>query len=1025
MYVKQFSRVNLLLAVAALMTTCSFAAAADNASGRVDFNRGWSFVKSNAKWMDDFAAEAKAMAPVILPHTWNTDDMGPGLKDPYIGGGWYRKTFTAPELKSGQRLLIEFEGVNNFSKVWVNGGYAGGRNGGFLSTLMDITDLLNEGENTIFVRADNSYKLEAAMPVWIGWDRYGGISRPVWLDVREHLYISCAGVEIRTPDVTAASASTVVRTHLEETKLSGSTLEVRHILASPNGKVVSTTTTPVKTRYSLTNTIEVKLPIVKRPKLWSDVKPVLYTLTTEILESGKVIDSQTDRIGYRFFNFDADKGFTLNGKPTKLKGANIHVFFPGLGNALPGRFHRNDMKLMKKMGCNYMRTSHYPRSKECLDACDELGILVMEEQPYWHGSLRASGGEEAIDNSARMIRDMVRHHGSHPSIIAWNTVNEVMIAPAYKPGVGHLPPGHPGRMAWRINPKEYPYLRRHLQKMVDTFKEVDPDRPVSMVVGGQWRKNDVAGMTSVADMVACNGGALNFSKQKLIGPKTGKSYEFKPDYYRELYPDRIQIMSEGILNDYIVTRGQWDREDHAWAVNAKYWNLINQRPWFCGGSMWCFADYSENAVMDIHGVVDQYRLPKEIFYFYEAMWADHPVLHILGHWNYKRGSKRDVVVFTNCKDVELTLNGKSLGKGVSSSDEFPAIENAPLVWKDVSFEEGTLEARGKFGRRKIVDTRKTAGKAAKVAIAVSNNWLIADGRDISYVDLTICDADGNRCYTNDGKLSVTVTGAARLAGSKEIQTRGGLARVAIRSTGQPGEIKVAAAGKGLKSAQVKFKAYTNNLNTGITTKGVIDITKSDRPADAKVLVGKTGYDLVPETDTKCQWTFKDGVLTASPMWDSLITKESYRDFRMHVEFNVNSDPSRGEESNGNSGVYIQQRYEIQIHNSYGISEADYKASYAGSIYRIQKPDKLVSKPAGQWQSYDIAFRAARFDGDEKVENACITVYHNEQMIHDDVSIPKQTGAGKREGPGPGPIKLQGHHNKVRFRNVWIQELDLD
>jgi len=191
------------------------------------------------------------------------------------------------------------------------------------------------------------------------------------------------------------------------------------------------------------------------------------------------------------------------------------------------------------------------------------------------------------------------------------------------------------------------------------------------------------------------------------------------------------------------------------------------------------------------------------------------------------------------------------------------------------------------------------------------------------------------------------------------------------------------------------------------------------------LIGPAGYDLIPESDTPCRWTFSDGVLTASPVWDSVITRDSYRDFRMHVEFNVNDAPNPDREKNGNSGVYIQQRYEIQILNSYGVSEADYKPSDCGSLYRMKKPDKLANKPAGQWQTFDIAFRAARFDGDHKVEDARITVYQNGQLIHDDVSLKRQTGAGHREGPEPRPIKLQGHHNPVKFRNVWIQELDLD
>jgi hypothetical protein len=404
-----------------------------------------------------------------------------------------------------------------------------------------------------------------------------------------------------------------------------------------------------------------------------------------------------------------------------------------------------------------------------------------------------------------LIRDMVRQHGSHPCIIAWNTINEVMIAPSYKPGVGHLKHGDPRRAAWRINPKEYPYLRRHLQKMVDTFKDVDPDRPVSMVVGGQWKKNDVAGLTSVADMVAYNGGALYLSEERLIGPRTGKSYSFKPDYYRELFPDRICIMSEGILNDVVFTRGQWKREEDAWPVNAKYWSLINQRPWFCGGSMWCFTGYGQNGMLDLHGAIDRYRLPKDLFNFYEAMWSGHPVLHILGHWNHQPGSKRDVVVFTNCEEVELTLNGKSLGKGESCAGDYPALPHAPRVWKNVAFKKGTLEVRGKSGEGKKIDRRITAGKPAQVTLSASND-LIADGRDISYIDLTLCDADGNRCYTTDGNVSLRVSGPARRGGPEKIIVAAGLTRVAIRSTGEPGEIKVVATGDGLKSGELRIKA---------------------------------------------------------------------------------------------------------------------------------------------------------------------------------------------------------------------------
>ena len=180
-----------------------------------------------------------------------------------------------------------------------------------------------------------------------------------------------------------------------------------------------------------------------------------------------------------------------------------------------------------------------------------------------------------------------------------------------------------------------------------------------------------------------------------------------------------------------------------------------------------------------------------------------------------------------------------------------------------------------------------------------------------------------------------------------------------------------------------------------TTRGIRDIDKPQRPADAVMLVGPDSYNLIPEGAAPTKWVFADGILTASPAWDSVVTRESYRDFRMHVEFSVNQAKDvKDPEADGNSGIYIQNRYELQIHNSFGVPEADYKTSHCGSIYRRKKPDRLVCKLAGEWQSFDIVFRAARFDGEKKIANARITVYQNGALIHDDYSIPGKTGAGE-------------------------------
>jgi len=206
-----------------------------------------------------------------------------------------------------------------------------------------------------------------------------------------------------------------------------------------------------------------------------------------------------------------------------------------------------------------------------------------------------------------------------------------------------------------------------------------------------------------------------------------------------------------------------------------------------------------------------------------------------------------------------------------------------------------------------------------------------------------------------------------------------------------------------------------------STRGIIDF---QCPAEALQLVGESGSLMIPESDVECQWTFQDGVLTASPKWDSVVTPKAYHDFRMHLEFNINDAGDVPRERNGNTGVYIQQRYELQILNSFGVAAAEFKNDDCGCIYGMKKPDQFVCKPPGEWQTFDIAFRAARFDGDTKTEKARVTVFHNGTLIHDDWPLDRKTGAGLKEDSSPRPIKLQGHHNQVQFRNVWIEELSM-
>jgi hypothetical protein len=221
------------------------------------------------------------------------------------------------------------------------------------------------------------------------------------------------------------------------------------------------------------------------------------------------------------------------------------------------------------------------------------------------------------------------------------------------------------------------------------------------------------------------------------------------------------------------------------------------------------------------------------------------------------------------------------------------------------------------------------------------------------------------------------------------------------------------------SAQDDPQRQTLPIQLPASTRAWIDFKK---PADAEQLIGPDGSRMIPENSKiASQWKFSQGVLTASPKWDSVVTPESYQDFVMHLEFNVNDAGDVERERNGNSGLYLQLRYELQILNSFDIPFENWTKTDCGCLYGMKKPDQMACLPAGQWQSFDIAFRAARFENGKKKENARITVYQNQRLIHDDFVIPRHTGAGKKEGPEPMPIKLQGHHNQVQFRNFWIQK----
>jgi hypothetical protein len=332
------------------------------------------------------------------------------------------------------------------------------------------------------------------------------------------------------------------------------------------------------------------------------------------------------------------------------------------------------------------------------------------------------------------------------------------------------------------------------------FKEADPTRPVSLIVGGAWDKNDQAGLPLIADVIAYNGGACRLEDEEIVHERTGLRFDWPPKMFRRLYPKLRHIGSEGILNHYIIRRGDWDTELTQWQGQAREWDEIYAHDWFSGMAMWVFSDWSANGELRVRGAVDRFRLPSTAYRFYQAMWGRDPVVHVVGHWNWTPGEPREIAVFSNGTGVELILNGRSLGPGESTRERWPHLPHPPTVWRNVPFEPGELVARADCDGRSVEHRVVTHGAASAIELDLLTDRVRADGRDISYVTVLVKDDGGHLCSTWDGSVRAEVTGAGRLAGPAEVEVLAGLGRFAVRSTGEPGNICVSVAGEELSIA---------------------------------------------------------------------------------------------------------------------------------------------------------------------------------------------------------------------------------
>ena len=679
--------------------------------------------------------DASDWQPVRLPHDWATDlpyaleashSHGyhtVGWKYPETSVGWYRKEFTMPKTDEGRHVTVTFEGIFRNSEVWVNGFYVDREPSGYATRTYDITDYLHYGEeadnqNIITVRADAS--LEE------GWFYEGaGIYRDVWMTKTAPLHVATNGTYVRVAppagsnDITSRAAL-VVNTDVENSQSASAQCVVRQILVDADGREVAASrpsTLSLKPRATATATQEI---IVDQPHLWDLDNPYLYALRTEVSLDGKVVDTYTTTTGIRTVRFDKDEGFFLNGRHVKLHGVNLHQDHAGVGSAMPPALLDYRLERMKSLGVNAYRTSHNPLSPAMLDACDRKGILVIEEN-----RLMGTG-----DYYREQLRLMIERDRNHPSIILWSVGNEEW------------------GMEWND------YGERVAKTMTDFVHLLDPTRPSTVATSSGpniVRTVDVAG--------------YNYIVQNDIEGE------------RKRYPERIAYGSEettacGTRGIYYDDRdnghmASMNRTDSTYEnIIERGWKFYDERPWLLGCFYWTGFDYkgepnplSYPAVDSEFGILDYCGFEKDEAWYLRSWWTDEPVLHIFPHWNLEghEGEPVEVWAYSNCDEVELFVNGKSVGRQKME-------KNGHLKWSTI-YRPGTLKAVGyKGGKRVLTETVATTGAPAQVRLTADRTSIKADDRDVSVIKVEVLDKKGCVVPTACIPITLTLEGGGRILG---------------------------------------------------------------------------------------------------------------------------------------------------------------------------------------------------------------------------------------------------------------------
>ena len=719
---------------------------------RSDFNADWRFHLGDGLQAAQPGFADNDWRVLDLPHDWaiegdfsqeNPSGTGGGALPG--GVGWYRKTFSVDKADAGKIFRIEFDGVYMNSEVFINGVSLGVRPYGYISFSYDLTPYLKWDEpNVLAVRVDNAEQPNSR------WYSGCGIYRNVWLSKTGPIHVGGWGTYVTTSSVDEKQAVLNLATTLVNESDTNENVTVCSSLQDAEGREVAETRSSGKAEAGKEVVFTQQLT-VKQPQLWDIDTPYLYTLVTKVMRNEECMDRYTTPVGIRTFSFDARKGFTLNGRQTKINGVCMHHDLGCLGAAVNTRAIERQLQILKEMGCNGIRCSHNPPAPELLDLCDRMGFIVMDEAfDMWRKKKTAHDYARYFNEwHERDLNDFILRDRNHPSVFMWSIGNEV---PTQCSPVGYK-------------------VAKFLQ---DICHREDPTRPVT------------CGMDQVTCVLA-NGFAamidipgLNYRTQRYK-----ESYDQLPQNLILGSETASTVSSRGVYKFPVEDKKSTKYEDHqcsSYDVEACSWSnipdedfaLADDNHWTIGQFVWTGFDYlGEPSPYDtdawpnhssMFGIIDLASLTKDRYYLYRSVWnKDAETLHILPHWTWpgREGEVTPVFVYTNYPTAELFINGKSYGK--QSKNNSSLKNRYRLMWMDAVYEPGEVKvvAYNKEGKAVAEKVVRTAGKPHHIELVSNRNELTADGKDLAYVTVKVVDKDGNPCPTDNRQINFSAKGTGK------------------------------------------------------------------------------------------------------------------------------------------------------------------------------------------------------------------------------------------------------------------------